>query len=231
MKFLLLIFSFSLFCFPAFPQNKTADLVIINAKIRTMDRENPQAQAVAVSGNKISAVGTNKKIRSLIGAKTKIIDADKKLVLPGFNDSHVHFMGIGNQFFSIDLRDARTPHEAVEKIRFYVKFLPKGAWILGGGWNHDNWSPKELPTKELIDAATPEHPVFIYNLDPRMAWSNSLALRLAGIDKNKNEVQDGEIIRDKNGEPTGVLKDKAINLIKNVIPKLSTKNLEAVAET
>lgn len=195
-----------------------------------MDKENPQVEAVAVSGNKISAVGTNKKIRSFIGAKTKIIDTKGKLVLPGFNDSHVHFMSIGNQFFSIDLRYAKTPQEVVEQIKFYVRFLPKGAWILGGGWNHENWTPKDLPTKDLIDAAAPEHPVFIYHADPKTALANSFALKLARIDKNRIDFQD-EILRDKKGEPTGILKDKAINLVKNFLPKLSTKNLMAVAET
>ncbi len=219
------------FYFPAFPQNKTADLVIINAKIRTMDKENPQAEAAAVTGNKISAVGTNRKIRALIGAKTKTIDAGGKLVLPGFNDSHVHFMGIGNQFFSIDLREAKTPQEIVERIKYYVKFLPKGSWILGGGWNHENWMPNELPTKKLIDAATPDHPVFIYHSNARMVLTNSLALKMAGVNKNTKDVEGGLIVRDEQGEPTGILKDKAINLVKASAPKNAIKDKLAAAET
>lgn len=231
MKFFSLIFSFSVFCFPAFSQNKTADLVVLNAKIRTMDNKVPQAEAVAVSGNKISAVGTNRQIRAFIGSNTKTIDAKQRLIVPGFNDSHVHFTGIGNLFSTIDLRDAKTPREAIEKIEYFVRFLPKGRWILGGYWNNENWTPNELPTKELIDKAAPDNPVFIYHSNPKTALANSLALKLAGIDKNKKNIAGGEILRDRNGEPTGILKDKAIVFVSAVIPKFHNQNWSEVIET
>lgn len=231
MKIFGLILSLLLFNFPIFPQTGTADLAIVNAKIRTMDEKKPQAEAIAISGGKISAVGANKEIRALIGAKTKVIDAGDKLVLPGFNDSHVHFTGIGNLFSSIDLREAKTPQEAVERIRHFAKFLPKGRWILGGGWNNENWTPNALPTKELIDAATPDNPVFIYHANPRTAWVNSLALKLAKIDQIKKFVKDGMIERDEKGEPTGILRDSAIISVRNVIPPLPSKNWSEVIET
>jgi predicted amidohydrolase YtcJ len=229
-KILGLIFSLLLSCFPAFPQNKSADLVIINAKVRTMDKAKPQAEALAVSGNIISAVGMNREIRALVGAKTKIIDAGGKLVLPGFNDAHVHFTGIGNQFSSIDLRDAKSPQEAVELIKFFTKFLPKGRWILGGRWNHENWTPAALPSKELLDAVTPDHPVFIYHLNARTALANSLALKLAGVDNNRKSTIDG-FERDRKGEPTGILRDSAIAVVKNITPQLHSKNWSEIIET
>ena len=231
MKFFWLIFSCLFFCFPVFSQNKTADLVVINAKIRTIDKQLPQAEAVAVNGNKISAVGTNRQIRALIGANTKTIDAKGQLVLPGFNDSHVHFTGIGNLFSTIDLRGARTPQEAVEKIEYFVRFLPKGRWILGGYWNNENWKPSDLPTKELIDTAAPDNPVFIYNANTKIALANSLTLKLAGIDKNKKGITGGEIVRDPRGEPTGILKDRAIVLVSSIVPKSHNKNWAEVIET
>lgn len=206
------------------------DLVIVNANIRTIDKNNPRAEAVAVTKNRISAVGTNRAIRRLTAAGTLVIDARGKLVLPGFNDAHVHFTGIGNQFFSIDLRDAKTPREAVEKIKFYARFLPKGQWILGGGWNNENWTPNDLPTKELIDGATPEHPVFLYHANGKMALVNSLAIKLAWIDETAETVAGGGIVRDAAGAPTGILKDAGMTPVKRFVPASATENKLAVAE-
>ncbi len=193
-----------------------------------MNARQPIAQSIAVLNNKIIVVGKDSDTKPLIGKNTKVINASGRLVLPGFNDSHVHFMGIGNQFSSVNLTDAKTPQEIVERIKYYVKFLPKGRWILGGGWNHENWTSANLPTKELIDAATPENPVFIYHSNPQMALANSLALKLAGIDKNS---KNREIVRDEKGEPTGILKDSALGLIKKIIPEFHTKEWLSVAET
>ena len=229
-KFLFLLFSFLLLNIPIFSQEKFADLVIINANVRTMDAGTPRAEAVAVSGNKIIAVGTNAQIRPLIGASTKTIDARGKLVIPGFNDSHVHFTGIGNQFSTIDLRGAKSLQEVAEKIKHYARFLPKGRWILGGQWNHENWTPSTLPTRELIDSVSPNNPVFIYHVNPKMALANRLALKLAGINEWK-QVKNGTIVRDADGNATGLLKDDAINLVQRVIPPSPTKNWLEVAET
>lgn len=231
MKFSRLIFSFFLLYLPIFAQQKTADLAIINANVRTIDTARPRAEAIAIAGNKIIAVGSNKEIRALISKQTKTIDAAGKLVLPGFNDSHVHLAGIGNQFFATFLRDAESAEKVLETIEFYVRFLPKGNWILGGGWNHQDWKPAILPNKNLIDAATPDHPVFIYNRDATFALVNSLALKMAGINRNTKDLSGGEIVRDEKGEPTGILKGRAIDLVKNLPPRMPTKNLYAVAQT
>ncbi|HEX8288164.1 MAG TPA: amidohydrolase [Pyrinomonadaceae bacterium] len=212
-----------LFIFPAFiaAQNLTADMIIVNAKVRTMDNAKPQAEAIAVMGNKIIAVGTNAEIRALTGANTKVIDAKGKLAVPGFNDSHVHFLEGGYQLSSVDLRDAKSPEEFVRRIKEFAAKLPKGRWILGGKWDHENWTPNNLPTAALIDAATPNNPVFIDRLDGHMALANSLALKMAGVDKNTKDVAGGEIVRDAQGNPTGVLKDAAMNYVGKVIPAFS----------
>ena len=212
-------------------QTNIPQLVIINAKVHTVDSKTPNAEAIAIKANRIIAVGSTSDIKKLINVNTKVIDAKGKLVLPGFNDSHVHFNGIGNQFSSIDLRNARSPQDVIRKLRHYARFLPKGRWILGGQWNHNNWTPNDLPTKELIDSVTPNNPVFIYNHDAKMALVNSLALKLAGIDKNKRDIAGGEIVRYSNGEPTGLLKDKAIVFARIVAPKYHTKNGLEVIET
>lgn len=226
-----LIFIFlPVFQITVYSQSVKADLIILNAKIRTMDKTNPQAEAVAVAGNKIIAVGANNKIRALSTAKTKIINAEGKVIVPGFNDSHVHFLAIGNQFFSLDLRRAGSFQEIVRQIRRHVRFLPKGVWILGSGWNHESWTPGVLPTKDLIDEVAPENPVFIYHSDPTTALANSRALKIAGIDKNRKDFPNS-IIRDENGEPTGILKGAAVSYLKSFLPKLSTADKLAAAET
>ena len=123
-------------------------------------------------------------VKKFTGAKTKIIDAVGKLVIPGFNDAHVHILGMGNLFSTVDLRFTRTPQEMVEKIKYQIRFMPKDRWILGGQWNNESWSPNGLPNKNLIDADTPDNPVFLYNKNPKIAFANSAALKLAGIDED-----------------------------------------------
>ncbi len=220
-KFLLAIFGIALFSTLINAQNLTADLVIVNAKVRTMDSAKPNAEAVAVMGNKILAVGTNTEVRALAGTNTKTIDAKRKLVIPGFNDSHVHFLEGGFQLSAVDLRDAKSPEEFVRRIKDFAAKLPKGRWILGGKWDHENWTPNNLPTKELIDAVTPDNPVFIDRLDGHMALANSLALKLASVTKETKEVDGGLVVRDANGNPTGVLKDAAMVYVNKVIPESS----------
>lgn len=228
---LMCCFIFLLFSFTNFAQTRTASLVIINAKVHTVDKQKPKAQAIAIKNDKIIAVGTNFEVKKLVDENTKVINVKGKLMLPGFNDSHVHFMGIGNQFSSIDLRNIRNPEEMVEKLKWYSMFLPKGRWILGGQWNHENWTPNNLPTKDLIDLATPNNPVFLYNFNAKIALANSLALEIAGVDQNKNNIADSSIVRDKNGKLTGLLKDAAINFVRAFAPKYPTEDLLAVAET
>lgn len=220
MKIKLLLILVAIFSSQIFAQNLTADLVIINANVRTMDKTKPTAQSIAVIGNKIVAIGTNDETKSLIGKSTKIIDAQGKLVLPGFNDAHVHFLDGGAGLSSVDLRDAKTPQEFVQRIADFAKKQPKGRWILNGNWDHENWTPNNLPTAAMIDAATPDNPVFINRLDGHMALANSLALKLAKVDKNTKEVDGGLIVRDANGNPTGVLKDAAMGYVYSVIPEM-----------
>lgn len=209
-------------------QGVTADLVITNAKVHTMNPAQKQARSIAVLGNRIIAVGSDAETRPLIGAKTRVIDAKGKVIIPGFNDAHVHFLETGVQLSSVDLRDARTPQEFVERIRKFAAKLPKGRWILGGKWDHENWTPNNLPTAAMIDAVTPDNPVFIDRLDGHMALANSLAMRLAKIDRDVKDVAGGEIVRDASGNPTGVFKDAAMGYIGRVIPEPSfEERLEA----
>ena len=165
-----------------------ADLVIINANVRTMAVRQPTAEAVAVIGSKITAVGTNAEIRKLVSVQTKTIDAKGGLVLPGFNDSHVHFMGLGSVFSTLNLRDIRTAAEFYGRLVHYTKFLPKGRWILGSGGSDELWA--QIEGKKL-DELTPDNPVFLYNVDAKSAIANSLAIHAARLEETRSGVVTG----------------------------------------
>ena len=198
------------------------DLIIVNAAVRTLDDANPAAEAVAVSGTRISAVGGSAELRALAGAKTRVIDVGGKSVLPGFNDAHVHWLMGGYSITNVDLRSATSRDEFTRRIADFAKKIPKGRWILGGDWDHEKFPGAALPTKEWIDAATPDHPVFVNRTDGHMALANSLALKLAKVTKETKDVPGGEIVRGANGEPTGILKeDAAMALVDRVIPPRS----------
>jgi predicted amidohydrolase YtcJ len=201
-------------------QNKlmAADLILVNATVHTMDPATPIASAVAVLGNRIIAVGSTAEIRQLAGKQTRVVDAGGRLVLPGFNDAHVHFLMGGFQLANVDLRDAKSPQEFADRIRHFAEKIPKGQWIVGGEWDHERWPGAPLPTKELVDAATTNNPVFVSRLDGHMALANSLALKLAGVTRDSKEIDGGLIVRDKAGEPTGLLKDAAMAYVEKIIP-------------
>ncbi|HET9478492.1 MAG TPA: amidohydrolase [Pyrinomonadaceae bacterium] len=194
-----------------------ADIIITNAVVHTMDPAQPTAEAVAIYANRIVAVGSTKDIRKLAGPNTRRIDAKKRLLLPGFNDAHTHFLSGGFQLSSVDLRDANSPQEFAARIKAFAEKLPKGRWITGGDWDHERWPDAKLPTKELIDSFTPDTPVFVNRLDGHMALANSLALKLAGVTRQTLDPPGGVIVRDKSGEPTGVLKDAAQSFVWKVV--------------
>ncbi|HEY0006518.1 MAG TPA: amidohydrolase [Pyrinomonadaceae bacterium] len=207
-----------------------ADLIIVNARVHTMDARVPLAEAVAVYGNRIVGVGSTAEIRRMAGPRTRVIDAVGRLVLPGFNDAHVHFMSGGFQLSSVDLRDAATPLEFAERIRRFAEKTAPGRWITGGDWDHERWPGAPLPTRELIDRFTPDTPVFVNRLDGHMALANSLALRLAGVTRETKDPPGGLIVRDpRTGEPTGILKDAAQSFVWKVVPESSFEEKLAAA--
>jgi predicted amidohydrolase YtcJ len=216
----------------AFAQNPLpADLVLLNAAVRTLDTNRPQAEAVGVLGNRIAVVGTSADIRKLVGPRTRVIDARGRLVLPGFNDAHLHFLSGGFQLSSVDLRDAATPQEFSERIRRFAEKNPQGRWITGGDWDHERWPGTPLPTKDLIDRATTNTPVFVSRLDGHMALANSLALKMAGVTRETKDPPGGLIVRDKKtGEPTGLLKDAAMSFVYKIIPSSSFEDKLAAAK-
>jgi hypothetical protein len=198
-----------------------ADLLITNAKVWPVDRTLPIAQAVAVLGDRVVAVGSMAEVSLWRGPHTQVVDAGGKLLLPGFNDAHVHFVDGGLQLDRIQLNDAKSPEEFARRIGERAKITPKGEWILGGDWDETKWNPPDIPSKEMIDAVTADTPVFVSRYDGHMGLANSLALRLADITAKTPDPPGGAIVRDLHGNPTGALKDAAQDYIDKVVPPLS----------
>ena len=203
--------------------------MIRNAKVWTVDQDQPTAQAVAILGDRIVAVGSNADIEVWHGGHTRVIDAAGKLLLPGFNDAHVHFVSGGLALDSLQLNDAGSAEEFARRIGERAKSTPKGEWISGGDWDETKWTPAALPTKELIDPGTPDTAVFVSRYDGHMALANSVTLRRASITAKTPDPPGGVIVHDAQGNPTGALKDAAMDYVYKVTPPLShDKRLRAV---
>src|SRR6266403_5277725 len=199
----------------------SAALIITNAAVYTADKQRPKAEAVAVIGDRIVAVGSRGDIDLWRGPQTKVIDAGGKLLLPGFNDAHVHFIQGGAQLEQVQLTDAATPEEFAKRIAAQVKKTLKGEWILGGRWDETKWPKPELPTKDLVDPVTRDIPLFVERYDGHEALANSVAMKLAGVDAKTSDVPGGVIMRDPSGNPTGVFKDAAMTQIYKAIPPMT----------
>lgn len=200
-------------------ERPAADTIITNANVWTVDRNHPKGEAVAILNQRIVEVGTSVEMDAWRGPQTRIIDAGGKLLLPGFNDAHVHFVSGGFQLDQVQLTDAKTREEFVRRIAAQAKKLKKGEWILGGEWDEQNWSPLELPTHEWIDAVTPDNPVFIERHDGHESLANALAMKLANVAAETKAPPGGEIVRDAQGNPTGIFKDAAQPLVGKAIPE------------
>lgn len=192
-------------------------LAIVNARVWTGDASRPWADAVLVNGERIEAVGSSAEIRKR-AKDARVIDAKGRMVTPGFIDAHVHFLDGGFALSSVKLRDATTKAEFIGRIKAFAATVLKGAWIFNGDWDHTNWGG-ELPERSWIDSVTPENPVWINRLDGHMNLANSLALKAAGITRETNDVAGGTVVRDASGEPTGIFKDNAMDLVWRVVPE------------
>jgi predicted amidohydrolase YtcJ len=199
---------------------RTADIVIQGGMVWTgLSSGAPQPGAVAIGDGAILAVGDSAAVARYVGSRTRVIRADGGLLLPGLADAHTHFISGGFQLASVDLRDAATPQEFVRRIREYARTLKPGDWITGGDWDHTRWPGQPLPRHEWIDSVTPANPVFVNRLDGHEALANAAAMRAAGVTRDTPTPPGGEILRDaKTGEPLGIFKDQALELIGRAQP-------------
>ncbi len=213
----IVFFLFLAFAGGAGPVLHAQSIAVVNAKIWTGESEQPWAQALLARDGRLVVVGSNEAVREQLPQDIRLIDAGGRLLTPGFIDAHVHFLTGGFRLASVQLRDARTPQEFIARIRDFAAGVPEGTWILGGDWDHEQWGGT-LPHRSWIDSVTARHPVWVSRLDGHMALANSLALKRAGITAATPEVAGGSIVRDKNGEPSGIFKDNAMDLIWPHVP-------------
>jgi predicted amidohydrolase YtcJ len=206
-----------------------ASLVLVHGHVWTENPAQPEAEALAIDGNRILQVGSSADILRLAGPTTRVIDLKGRRVVPGFNDAHVHFIDGGLGLAGVQLRSAASQDEFRQRIAAFASSQHEGVWIVDGEWDHERWTPAVLPTHQLIDGVTEHNPVFVERLDGHMGLANALAMKNAGVDRNTPEIPGGVIVRDAAGNPTGIFKDAAMTLITRVIPPLSLEQTEAAA--
>ncbi len=208
-------------------RQKRADLVLKNGVVYTVDDAHPKAEAVAVAGQKILAVGSNADIDSYVGEGTRVIDLAGKTVVPGFIDAHYHFMGVGQREFHLNLDGTRSLPEFLDKVKAEVAGKKKGEWVTGRGWMEEDWPSKRFPTRWDLDKVAPDNPVMLSRADGHAIVVNSLALKIAGITKETPNPQGGAIIRDKRtGEATGMILDKAMALVRRHVPPDTSRAMQ-----
>lgn len=210
-------------------RNQPADWIIVG-KTWTGNPSQPWAEALAIRGDSIIAVGTEKEMKAFEGESTGTSWIGKEqMIVPGFIDTHTHFVDGGFRLSSVQLKDAGTKEEFIRRIGEFAKTVPPGTWIMGGDWDNESWGG-ELPTRAWIDAVTPDHPVWINRFDGHMSLANTPALVAAGITDKTPAVSGGTIIRDKNGKITGIFKDNAMGLIDAKVPPASIEQEDRALE-
>ena len=178
----------------------------------------PHFDAVGISGNRIDIIASKEEVLARCDGNTDVIDCKQAMLLPGFTDCHVHFLDSGIRLLSVKLRHCKNKVEFMDTMRAHMVDQPRGKWILGGDWDHQQWGGV-LPDKTWIDEVSPNNPVWLNRSDGHMYLANSVALEMAGVNINTPDVEGGTVVRFENGEPTGVLKDNATNLVSRVIPR------------
>lgn len=207
------------------PSSSPADTIYINGHVVTMDTKNPEVQAFAVGQGKILSIGTSEEIASAY-PEADVVDLERKTVMPGIIESHGHLLSLGQSFLELNVEGIQTPKEVVLKIQKRVENTPAGEWVTGWGWDEGAWA-KNYPTNEELSAVSPENPVYLRGLHGFACWANARALELAGIDKDTPNPENGDIIKDpRTGEPTGILTNRAQDLLTKHIPPMTGVQME-----
>lgn len=197
----------------------TSDLVLLHGNVYTGNPTQRRAQAIAVKGNRIVAVGSDEGIRSLVGKTTRVLDLAGRFVSPGFNDGHVHLLGGGLSLSRVELTGAASAEDLRTRIASSASLLAPGAWVEGRGWDQTLLPGGQWPAAGLLDEAAGGRPAFLYRTDGHTAWVSTAALEAAGIGPNTADPPGGEIVRDGSGHPTGILMESAALLVERLIPR------------
>ena len=224
------------------PSSPTADLILRNATVYTVDEDNPRAQSLAVVGDTIAFVGSDADVQAWVGEATEVLDMRGKTVTPGFIEGHAHFSGVGANLMNLDLMATRSYDEIIRQVKRAARDAPPGEWIVGRGWHQDKWDslPAALvqgfPVHEALSAASPDNPVYLKHASGHAALANAKAMQVAGvtnIDQEGMQVRDvegGEVFRDNLGNPTGLFNENAMGLITQHIPENTPERRRRMAE-
>lgn len=209
------------------------NLILYNGKIVTVDSNFSIAEAVAIKGDKIVAVGENADLKKLKGTKTQMVDLKGKTVIPGFNEGHLHMITVGQGLMKVNLQDprVRTMSDLVQAVANRVKITPRGKWVEGWGWDQSKLHENRFPTRWDLDKVSPDHPIYLTRTCFHIAVANSKALEMAGITSNTPQPEGGEIVKDEKGEPTGVVLERpAFGLVEKLIPKSDLQQKKEAVE-
>jgi len=209
-----------------------ANLVLYNGNIHTMDSRQPHCRALAIAGKRVMAVGDDAEIKALLGPRGEAVDLGGRTVVPGFTDCHVHFLSYSLSLQQIDLANVPTLEEALARVAARAATTPAGYWLRGRGWDHSLWGMSAFPTRHDLDRVAPHHPVYLERKCGHAGWANSRALELAGITAQTPDPPGGQIERDPaTGEPTGILKELAMELISRLLEEPSLEQAVAAIRT
>ena len=206
---------------PAAPAASAADLIVTNARIYTVDQSRPTAEAMAVRGGKVQFTGSSRGALALRGPNTQVVDLGGRTVIPGMTDAHAHFLGLGEALRDVDLTGTRSYDEVIARVVARAASTPAGSWIVGRGWDQNDWGNTAFPTHEKLSAAVPNHPVYLTRVDGHAGLANALAMQKANVTAASQDPSGGRIERAAGGAPTGVFVDNAQGLVGRVIPDLT----------
>ncbi len=214
---------------PAFAQQPQADLIITGARIYTVDDSRPMAEAMAVRDGRIAFIGSARGAMTLRGAGTRVVELQGQTIIPGMIDAHAHLLSLGNALRTVDLVGTTSYDEVIARVAARAREVPAGTWILGRGWDQNNWGDTRFPTHEALSRAVPNHPVYMTRVDGHAALVNEAALRAANVAGQATDPDGGRIVRGDDNRPTGVLVDRAMGLVQRAIPAQSPAEMrEAV---
>ena len=219
---------------PATAQQTVADLVVTNGRIYTADAARPVVDAMAIRGGRVVFVGDRAGAKALTGAATQVLNLDGQTVIPGMTDAHAHVLGLGQSLRNVDLVGTTSYDAVIARVVERAMQTPKGEWIIGRGWDQNDWGDTRWPSHEALSRAVPDHPVYLERVDGHAAVVNALAMQRAGITRATKDPSGGQIIRDARGEPIGVLVDNAQSLVERSIPaatRAQVKGMIAAAIT
>ena len=212
-------------------QDGIPDLIVRNASIYTADSAMPRAQAFAVKDGRFMLVGSNAEVDAIAGPQTERLEAARQFIIPGMIDAHAHLPNLGRLLRTVNLKGTSSYEEVIALVKGRADLVPSGTWILGRGWDQNDWADENFPTHQALSAAVPRHPVYLERVDGHAALANEMAMNLAGLDRHTEDPDGGKILRDADGRPTGTLIDEARLLVAAVIPPVTQRQLTAQIQT